>query len=185
MQTKPNLPTNNSLTLWNRASFNADIRPVHKKVNNVVFWDIMPCSPLTVNRRFGGIYRLHLQSSPTRKQAACRVTCLAYFSALKREAICSSCKVEFQRTTRSYTPEYSVTIKFPNWVHKKPHKNKKYLLIPSLNMVPACLCSMFTLLIQRIDCPRKHFFPYRLQFCRHSLLDRWNSLESRRFHRNF
>jgi hypothetical protein len=31
-----------------------------------------------------------------------------------------------------------VTIKFPNWGHKKPHKkDKKYLLIPSLNMVPA------------------------------------------------
>jgi hypothetical protein len=26
-----------------------------------VFWDITQCSPLKVNRRFGGIYRLHLQ----------------------------------------------------------------------------------------------------------------------------
>jgi hypothetical protein len=25
------------------------------------FWDITPCSPLKVNRRFGGIYRLHFQ----------------------------------------------------------------------------------------------------------------------------
>jgi hypothetical protein len=26
-----------------------------------IFWDITPCSPLSVNRRFGGTYRLHLQ----------------------------------------------------------------------------------------------------------------------------
>jgi hypothetical protein len=25
------------------------------------FWDITPCSPLRVNRRFGETYRLHLQ----------------------------------------------------------------------------------------------------------------------------
>jgi hypothetical protein len=27
-----------------------------------IFWDITPCSPWKVNRRFGGTYRLHLQS---------------------------------------------------------------------------------------------------------------------------
>jgi hypothetical protein len=27
-----------------------------------VFLDITPCSPLKVNRRFGGTYRLHLRS---------------------------------------------------------------------------------------------------------------------------
>jgi hypothetical protein len=26
-----------------------------------IFWSITPCSPLSVNRRFGGTYRLHLQ----------------------------------------------------------------------------------------------------------------------------
>jgi hypothetical protein len=26
-----------------------------------IFWDITPCSPLKVNRSFGGTYRLHLQ----------------------------------------------------------------------------------------------------------------------------
>jgi hypothetical protein len=26
-----------------------------------VFWDTTPCSPLKINRRFGGIYHLHLQ----------------------------------------------------------------------------------------------------------------------------
>jgi hypothetical protein len=30
-------------------------------LKNTIFWDIRPCSPLSVNRRFGGTYRLHLQ----------------------------------------------------------------------------------------------------------------------------
>jgi cellulose synthase/poly-beta-1,6-N-acetylglucosamine synthase-like glycosyltransferase len=30
------------------------------------FWDITPCSPLKVNRRFGGTYRLHLQDQISR-----------------------------------------------------------------------------------------------------------------------
>jgi hypothetical protein len=30
-------------------------------INNPIFWDKMPCSPLTSNRLFGGICRLHLQ----------------------------------------------------------------------------------------------------------------------------
>jgi hypothetical protein len=31
-------------------------------MNSTIFWDITPCSPLRVNRRFGGTYGLHLQS---------------------------------------------------------------------------------------------------------------------------
>jgi hypothetical protein len=30
-------------------------------MKSYLFWDITPCSPLKVNRRFGGTYRLHLQ----------------------------------------------------------------------------------------------------------------------------
>jgi hypothetical protein len=30
-----------------------------------IFWDITPCSPLKVNRRFGGAYRLNLQVHST------------------------------------------------------------------------------------------------------------------------
>jgi hypothetical protein len=30
-------------------------------MKTTIFWDITPYSPLKVNRRFGGIYRLHLQ----------------------------------------------------------------------------------------------------------------------------
>jgi hypothetical protein len=40
-----------------------------------IFWDITPCSPLNVNRRFGGTYRLQLQGqriSLERKQRGSR-----------------------------------------------------------------------------------------------------------------
>jgi hypothetical protein len=30
-------------------------------MKSTIFWDTTPCSPLNVNRRFGGTYRLHLQ----------------------------------------------------------------------------------------------------------------------------
>jgi hypothetical protein len=35
-------------------------------MENTVLWDITPCSPLKVNRRFGGAYRLHLQGRISR-----------------------------------------------------------------------------------------------------------------------
>jgi hypothetical protein len=45
-------------------------------VKSTIFWNMTPCSPSSVNRRFGGIYRL------------------------KMEAICSSVtSVDTQRTT--------------------------------------------------------------------------------------
>jgi hypothetical protein len=48
-----------------------------------IFWDITPCSPLSVNRRFGGTYPLHFR------------------------AICSSdTSVDTQRTSRRYVPEH-------------------------------------------------------------------------------
>jgi hypothetical protein len=30
-------------------------------MKSIIFWDMMPCSPLSFNRRFGGTYHLHLQ----------------------------------------------------------------------------------------------------------------------------
>jgi hypothetical protein len=46
-------------------------------MKSIIFWDMMPCSPLSFNRRFRGTYRLHLQgqryrfSKPVSKQEAC------------------------------------------------------------------------------------------------------------------
>jgi hypothetical protein len=30
-------------------------------MKSIIFWEMMPCSPLSCNRRFGGTYRLHFQ----------------------------------------------------------------------------------------------------------------------------
>jgi hypothetical protein len=57
------------------------------------FWIIFPCSPLKVNRHFGGTSRLQ------RLLATCftLASCLTYFSTLKMEATCSSeTSVDFQ-----------------------------------------------------------------------------------------
>jgi hypothetical protein len=64
-------------------------------MKSTVFCDITPCSPLKVNRRFGGTYLLHL-----------RGFLLFVFLTLKMEAICSpETSVDFQRTARRYIPE--------------------------------------------------------------------------------
>jgi hypothetical protein len=61
-----------------------------------VFWDITPCSPLKVNRRFGGTYGLHIQGpklsqARNQREAGSKQSyCLAYSSTLKMEATCSS-----------------------------------------------------------------------------------------------
>jgi hypothetical protein len=46
-------------------------------MKSIVFWDMMPCSPLSFNRRFGGTYHLNLQGrrnkfskKPASKQVA-------------------------------------------------------------------------------------------------------------------
>jgi hypothetical protein len=85
-------------------------------MKSTILWDITPCSPLKVSRHFGGTYRLHLQSrriSRGRNQHQVAptftlVSCSAYSSTLKMEAICSSeTSVYFQRTTRRYIPDDS------------------------------------------------------------------------------
>jgi hypothetical protein len=40
-----------------------------------IFWDITPCSPLEVDKRFGVIYRLHLQAKIISQAEALPVTC--------------------------------------------------------------------------------------------------------------
>jgi hypothetical protein len=103
-------------------------------MKNPIFWGTTPCSPLKVNRCFGGIYRLHPQglsvSQARNQREACSeqsqspifwnimpcsplinrrfggilVSLLAYFSTLK--AICSSeTSANFKQITRRYIPE--------------------------------------------------------------------------------
>jgi hypothetical protein len=75
-------------------------------------WDVMLCSLLKVNRRFGGTCHHNIQgqrisqAGNQRLLSATMVYCLAFSSTLKMEATCSSeTSVDFQRTTRRYIPE--------------------------------------------------------------------------------
>jgi hypothetical protein len=73
--------------------YNEDLTAVVMKT--IIFWDITPCSSLSVNRCFGGTYRPHLQSRKNKLN-----------KTLKMEAICSSqTSFDTQRTTGRYIPE--------------------------------------------------------------------------------
>jgi hypothetical protein len=70
-----------------------------------IFWDVTPCSPLAVTRRFGGMYayifRIKRSQARSKQVSACRlfVGCLDYLCILKMEAICSyEISVNFYRT---------------------------------------------------------------------------------------
>jgi hypothetical protein len=74
-----------------------------------IFWDIMPCSPLEISRRFGGIYRLHLQGriiNRARNQRESRWHSLPpAFTLVSCSAYSSEMPVDFQQTTRRFIPE--------------------------------------------------------------------------------
>jgi hypothetical protein len=102
---------------------------------NTIFWDITPCRPLKVYRRFGGTYRLYLQgrrisrASSGFPPAFTLVSCSAYSSTLKIEAICSSeTSVDFQQTTRRYIPEDST-------LHNHRCENLKSYIIFSVRII--------------------------------------------------
>jgi hypothetical protein len=105
-------------------------------MNSSISWDITPCSPLKVNRRFGGTCRFHFQnriSQETSVKAGGKeshlslclpaaftlVSCLAYSSTLKMEVTCfSETSVDFQRTTRRYMPG-DTTLQMAGWWNGK------------------------------------------------------------------
>jgi hypothetical protein len=83
-------------------------------MKSIIFWDITPGSPLNVNSRFGGTYRLHLQGRRnkfSKKLAGGNLLACWFFAELissivKMEAICSTeTSVDTQRTTRRHIPE--------------------------------------------------------------------------------
>jgi hypothetical protein len=47
-------------------------------MKSIIFWDMTLCSPLSVNRRFGGTYRLHLHGRRNKfsKNQQVSTTCL-------------------------------------------------------------------------------------------------------------
>jgi hypothetical protein len=93
-------------------------------MKSIIFWDMTPCSPLSVNRRFGGTYRLRLQGrrnmfskKPASKLATCFLAELTS-STMKMDAICSSeTSVDTQRTTRSHIPENDAPLRDPCLSH--------------------------------------------------------------------
>jgi hypothetical protein len=125
-------------------------------MKSTIFWDITPCSPLSVNRRFGGTYSLQLQGrknklrkKPAWKQMASTFYsppdfCSGYFSTLKMEAIFSSeTSVDTQRTytalypRRWYSYQYLVYITSIDewWIGKNPEGSACGLIeVPSLHL---------------------------------------------------
>jgi hypothetical protein len=101
-------------------------------MKSIIFWDITPCSPVRVNWRFGGTYRLHLQGRRiSRASRALLVTCV--HAALL--------PVDFQRTTRLYIPENGTLIMRPvrglSWM--KEHKLFKTVPIWAMGQAPHSL----------------------------------------------
>jgi hypothetical protein len=60
-----------------------------------IFWDTTPCSPLSVNRRFGGIYLLHLQGRKNKfsKEPARKLACHGTRANAAMEIGCSDVAV--------------------------------------------------------------------------------------------
>jgi hypothetical protein len=70
-------------------------------MKRTVFWDIMSCSLLKVNRCFGGTYRSHLQKRRTGFLLG------LFFDSEGGMACFSQMSVDFQQTTRHYMPDDS------------------------------------------------------------------------------
>jgi hypothetical protein len=91
----------------------------YSDLKSTIFWDITPCSPLSVKQRFRGTYHLCLPPAFT------LVFAQLILSTLQMEAICSSeTSVDTQRTTRHYIPEdgtlhnhYCENFKSLFWLH--------------------------------------------------------------------
>jgi hypothetical protein len=120
-------------------------------MKNAVFWDVGPCRSC-LNRRFGGTYRLHLQSRKIRR-AAHVGSSLADFSTLKMEAIHSSETSVQTRSTRRHIPEDGNLHTIPvfawgDWENSRNNKSEyvgvpagirtKHLQGSSLNHWPTC-----------------------------------------------
>jgi hypothetical protein len=76
--------------------------------SSAIFWDVTPCSPLSINRRFGGTCRLYLQGQKISWARNQRESSSFYFFDLEDAGnmflrnVCDT-----QRTTRRYIPEDS------------------------------------------------------------------------------
>jgi hypothetical protein len=78
-------------------------------MKSAIFWDITPCSPLKVNRRFRGTCRLHLQGRNRAVLAICFHAgfLLGLFFGSEDKSDTFLRNFEFERSTRRYIPAYS------------------------------------------------------------------------------
>jgi hypothetical protein len=75
-------------------------------MKSIILWDMTPCSPLSLNRRFCKTCRLHLGGRRSKFSKNQQTIAEIISSTLKMEEICSSeMSVETQRTTRPNIPE--------------------------------------------------------------------------------
>jgi hypothetical protein len=73
------------------------------KTKGSIFWDVKPCNPLKVNRRFGGNMACPSSRSKNKRN---KKPVWKQVATLKVETACSSeTSVDFQRTTWRYIPE--------------------------------------------------------------------------------
>jgi hypothetical protein len=122
-------------------------------MTGVIFWDMTPCSPLSLNRRFGGTYCLHFQGRRnkfSKKSSSHLLVCWVFAelisSNLKMEAICSfETSVEPQRTTRCHIPEddtlrYSCSSCYssPCWI-TIPRSLRQHIVLHYVYSVFLCL----------------------------------------------
>jgi hypothetical protein len=84
---------------------------------STIFWDIEPCSPLSVSRRFGGTYRLQVCSPP----AITPVSCSAYFFDPENGGYMFLRNVGWH--SRDYTALYR-----RRWYSSRRHKLRNYKL---------------------------------------------------------
>jgi hypothetical protein len=70
-------------------------------LKNAVLWDVAPCRSCKMNRRFGGTYRLHLQSRKIREPGASVSRWLQTLQAIRS----AETSVQFTRSTQRHIPE--------------------------------------------------------------------------------
>jgi hypothetical protein len=62
-------------TAMNSREFLDHVSNNELRKKSTIFWDIMSCSPLKVNRHFGGTYRLRLQGTKISRESSRNILC--------------------------------------------------------------------------------------------------------------
>jgi hypothetical protein len=85
-------------------------------MKSTVFWDITLCNPLSVNRRFGGTYRLHLQVRKNKfgNKPACKQVADVCTIETAGTLICYYCKVYLHEYIHTHTQTYTHAV----WVNR-------------------------------------------------------------------